>query len=391
MQYNLPILKSQTNKRYLVRCDLNVPRDKGIILDDTRIKMVAPTLKLLLGRNNKVIILSHFGRPKGKFDQQYSVHFLSEYMQKYFPQIKLHFASMDDAPKAIDNMNYGEILLLENVRFYPGEEANDEEFAKKLADLGDIYVNEAFSVCHRAHASVCAITNYLPSFAGLELQRELTNIAAAIKTPKRPLCAIFSGAKISTKLPILHNLLPKVDKMLVGGGIACTLLAAKGQDMANSIVEKEMLDDAKSILVKYQDKIVLPVDYIAAKSIDATKSESMLGSGDLPADYKVLDIGPETVTKFSQALQASKTLLWNGPLGYFENPTFAKGTHAIAEVVSELTAKGELFSVVGGGETVGAIAQLPEQKRHISYTSTAGGAFLELCSGSDLPGIKALQ
>ena len=352
MQYNLPLLKCQTMKSYLVRCDLNVPYHNGKILDDSRIKAIIATVTDLMQHQNKVILISHFGRPKGCHDSKYSMKFLVEPLAQAL-NTTVHFADLDNPTQAIEQMNYSEVLLLENIRFYPQEEANDDDFALKLASLGDFYVNEAFGVSHRPHASVSAITKHLPKFAGYSLQTEFKTITNALNSPERPLCSILSGAKISTKLPILESLLPRVDYMLVGGGIACTLLQASGQDMGNSIVEHNMLDQARSLLEQYQAKIILPIDCIIANNPNDEQGRIFkLDHNSLSGNEAMLDIGPETIALFCKILNKSKTLIWNGPLGYFENPTFAKGSLAVAKAVGDLTKQQQLFSIVGGGETV---------------------------------------
>ncbi|MBA4117734.1 MAG: phosphoglycerate kinase [Candidatus Puniceispirillum sp.] len=379
-------------KRVLVRLDLNVPVKDHVILDDARLRATIPTLKDLMQRGAKVILMSHFGRPSGR-DPALSLSFLVEPMGTLLGT-KVAFCretTGQDAAAQVRAMLSGEVLLLENARFDPREEANDMDFARELAALGDFYVNDAFSVSHRAHASVEAIAHLLPAFGGTCLVREVDALTKALAAPTRPLCAVVAGSKISTKLALLENLIQKVDILMLGGGIANTFLRAQGFGMGGSLVEMSMLGTARDVMEKARARgcqIVLPQDAVVALDTAGTNVRTC-ALEDIAPEEKMFDIGPLSVATFSSFLDKSATLVWNGPLGVFETPPFHKGTVALAREAARLTQMGSLFSIGGGGETVAALSQAGAANL-FSYISLAGGAFLEFLEGKELPGISAL-
>ncbi len=385
-----------TGKRALVRVDLNVPVDGNRqVTDRMRLEAIVPTIRTLVDAGARIVLLSHFGRPKGKPDPALSldtvVYALSETLG-----LPVSFAGDCIGPvaaSAIEALESGEIVLLENTRFHPGEEANDPAFVKALADLGDVYVNDAFSCAHRAHASTEGIARLLPSAAGKAMEAELAALSRALDNPAHPVTAIVGGAKVSTKLMLLGNLVHKVDRLIIGGGMANTFLNALGKPVGKSLCEHDLADTAREIFdsAKASDcNILLPVDGLVAKEFKENAPFENLAAEDTPEDGMILDIGNETIRLFSDALESSRTLIWNGPLGAFETPPFDRGTIAVAERVADLTTKGQLLSVAGGGDTVAALNHA-RVKASLSYVSTAGGAFLEWMEGKELPGIKALQ
>ncbi|MCP4923492.1 MAG: phosphoglycerate kinase [bacterium] len=378
-------------KNVFVRVDLNVPVKDGKILDKTRIHAIVPTIEKLLKASAKIILLAHFGRPYGQNVPNLSLEFLQNPLKELL-KVSVHFSSTSTGPETkekIKSLKEGEILLLENLRFNPGEEANDPSFAKALAQNADFYINDAFAVSHRAHASVDAITCFLPSFAGLLLEKEVQALTKALTTPKRPLVAIVSGSKVSTKLTLLKNLIEKVDTLILGGGLAHTFRTAQGFNLQNSLVEKSMIPVAKEILSSSAaEKIVLPVDGVAGLSLKDSNPK-VYKTQDLPPDLEFFDAGPESIKNICRVLENHKTLVWNGPLGVFEHPPFDQATTLVARHVAQLTQKGQLYSIAGGGETVAALTHAGVQDR-LSDLSTAGGAFLEWLEGKPLPGIQAL-
>jgi phosphoglycerate kinase len=384
-----------TGKRVLVRVDLNVPVQNGRVTDATRIERLAPTLKTLADKGAKTVLLSHFGRPKGKPDPEFSLRPLIAPLSEAAGGRPVHFAEDCVGPEAkrvIQSLENGEIALLENVRFHPGEEKNDPAFAKQLAELGDVYVNDAFSAAHRAHASTEGVAHLLPSAAGRLMQAELEALGAALETPKRPLAAIVGGAKVSTKLDLLNFMLDKVELLIIGGAMANTLLLAQGVEVGRSLCERDMLETARGILRKAQTsgrEIVLPVDAVVAREFKANAPSETVKVGAVPADAMILDVGPATVADIERRLAACRTLVWNGPLGAFETPPFDRGTVEIARRVAALTKGGKLLSVAGGGDTVSALGHAGVVD-DLSYVSTAGGAFLEWLEGRELPGVAAL-
>lgn len=368
------------NKTVLVRLDLNVPvDDSNHVTDHTRIDRVKPTIQELRKRGAKIVILSHFGRPKGAPDKKYSLEFLAPVLSGRWGM-------------SVSFEKEGDIVLKENMRFNPGEEKDDQAFAASLAKLGDFYVNDAFSVSHRAHASVHAIANLLPSDAGLTMRAELSALDAAISNPERPVAAIVGGSKISTKLDLLGNLVTKMDVLVLGGGMANTFAAAKGWNPQKSLFEADMLDTARKIWETAEEhgcQIILPVDCVAASGFAADADHKIVDRDAIPANWQSLDIGPESVKLIQEALADCKTILWNGPVGVFEIPAFAHGTNALATWVAARTKAGKVVSVAGGGDTVAALSQAGVTDG-FTYVSTAGGAFLEWLEGKELPGVAIL-
>ncbi|OJX10742.1 MAG: phosphoglycerate kinase [Caedibacter sp. 37-49] len=390
---NLPDLLqiNLKNKKVIVRVDLNVPMKDGEALDTSRITSLIPTIDYLCEQGARIILISHFGRPEGKINPEMSLKQLLPSLEKCWGR-DVSFG--DDcigpqAQKIIQNLKSGDVILLENLRFHPEEEKNDSQFAQALATLGDLYVNDGFSVSHRAHASVDAITQYLPSYPGLLMTKEIKALSQALNAPQKPLAAIVAGSKISTKLDLLKNLLEKVDLLILSGGIANTFLKSRNIAIGTSLYEPAMLETAKEIEKIAHDKqveIILPID---ATGSHETQNFVTMPLSNLPDSFKILDIGPETVSLFKTKLSQARTVVWNGPLGVFEVPPFDQGTTAIAQTVAELTHDGKLFSIAGGGETLAALTNAKCSKK-FSYLSTAGGAFLEWLEGKKLPGIMAL-
>ena len=382
-------------KRVLVRADLNVPIKDGRVTDTTRIDRTAVTLAELAAKGARVIVLSHFGRPKGP-DPKLSLQPVVAPLSAALGGRKVGFAVDCIGPaaeQAVAALRDGEVLLLENLRFHAEEEANDPGFAKALASLGDIYVNDAFSTAHRAHASTEAIARALPAAAGRLMQAELEHLANALETPARPVCAVVGGAKISTKLDLLGNLVARVDMLVIGGGMANTFLNATGVDIGQSLCEREMADTARAIMAKAKAEgcdVVLPVDAVVAQTLKAGVATRVVPIGEVPSDQLILDVGPVSVADIAARLTDCRTLVWNGPLGAFEVPPFDAGTVAVAKAAAKLTSDGKLLSVAGGGDTVAALAQAGVVDS-FSYVSTAGGAFLEWLEGKDLPGVAALK
>ena len=381
-------------KRVLVRADLNVPVENGVVTDATRIDRVAPSITELADKGAKVILLSHFGRPKGR-DAKNS---LKPVVAELAHVIKRPVKFADDcigetAEQAVAELRPGNILCLENTRFYPGEENNDPEFAKALAKLGDIYVNDAFSVSHRAHASTEGIAHLLPAYAGRTLQTELDALVKALEHPDRPLTAIVGGAKVSTKLDLLGNLLRKVDVLIIGGAMANTFLLAQGKKVGKSLFEKDLVEIAKKILDEARAnkrQIVLPVDAVVAEKYEAHAPSRVVDVDHVGDNDMILDIGPRSIEYAISELARSKTLVWNGPFGTFEIEPFDNGTDEVAEAAAELTQAGKLVSVAGGGDTVAALNAAGVADR-LTYVSTAGGAFLEWLEGKALPGVEILR
>ncbi len=382
-------------KTVLVRGDLNVPTKDGKVTDSTRLDRLAPTLIELADKGAKVVVMSHFGRPKGKRNEEFTLKPVAEALAASLGRpVKM----ADDcigpvAEKAVKALQAGEVLVLENLRFYPGEEKNDPEFIRQLAALGDVYVNDAFSAAHRAHASTEGLAHHMPAVAGRLMQAELEALTKALEVPVRPVVAMVGGAKISTKLELLGNLVQKVDKLVLGGGMANTFLYAKGTDIGASLCEKEMAEAAREIMGKAEAagcEIVLPSDGVVAKEFKEGAPSEVVAIDAVPADGMVLDVGPATAELLNGLLDGAKTVVWNGPLGAFEITPFNQGTNTVAAHAAELTADGKLLSVAGGGDTVAALIGAGVDER-FSYVSTAGGAFLEWLEGKDLPGVAALK
>ncbi len=381
-------------KVVFVRADLNVPFKDGKVTDTTRIDRFVPTVKALTDKGAKVVIASHFGRPKGQFVPEMSLGQIVADVEKALGQ-KVVFVDDcigDKVEAAIKAMKNGDVIMLENLRFYAEEEKNDAAFAAKLAKDVDIYVNDAFSCAHRAHASTEGMAKLKPNAAGLLMQAELEALDAALGNPVRPVAAIVGGAKVSTKLDLLGNLVAKVDKLVIGGGMANTFLFAKGVDVGNSLCEKEMADTACEIMKKAEAakcEIILPVDVVVAKEFAENAENKTVDVNAVPADMMILDIGPKSVAEINKKLAECKTVIWNGPVGAFEIKPFNEATFAIAEAVADLTAKG-LKSIGGGGDTVSALKKAGVAGK-LSYLSAAGGAFLEWMEGKILPGVKVLE
>jgi phosphoglycerate kinase len=381
-------------KRVLVRADLNVPAKDGKVTDTTRIDRSAATLTELASRGAKVIVITHFGRPKGR-EEKYSQKLLLEPLSKAVgkPVAWADDCIGPDAEKVIAGLGEGDIALLENVRFYPEEEKNDPVFAEKLAGMGDIYVNDAFSTAHRAHASTEGLARFLPCAAGRLMQAELEALGKALENPEKPVAAIVGGAKVSTKLDLLGNLVSRVDYLIIGGGMANTFLFAQGKSVGKSLCEKEMADTARAILEKAKAAnchIVLPVDAVVASEFAENAPNKVVSVDAVPDDMMILDAGPASVETIIDRLGGCKTLVWNGPMGAFEITPFDKATNAVAQWAAERTKQGKLLTVAGGGDTVSALAKAGVDTQ-FSYVSTAGGAFLEWLEGKDLPGVAALK
>jgi phosphoglycerate kinase len=375
-------------KRALIRVDFNVPLKGGEITDDTRIQAALPTLQYLLDHGASLVLMSHLGRPKGQVDPQFSLKpvavRLGELLGK---KVKMAPDCVGPEVEAMAAaLKPGDVLLLENTRFHKGEEKNDLALAEQLSKLGDVFVNDAFGAAHRAHASTEGVTHYLPSVAGLLMEKEIEFLGTAIQDPKRPYVAIIGGAKISDKIGVIRNLLQKVDWLLIGGGMANTFFAAKGYEMGDSLVEPESLDVAKELMGVGQGKLVLPVDGVVADAFSADAKHEVVPVDQIKPGWRMLDIGPKTVELFGTKIAAAKTVVWNGPMGVFEFAPFAQGTTAVAQMLADSGA----ITVIGGGDSIAAIQQagLADKMSHIS---TGGGASLEMLEGKVLPGLAALN
>ena len=396
---NLDTLKTTaglelTGKRVLVRADLNVPVAEGRVTDATRLERVVPGLIDLAQRGAKVIVMSHFGRPKNGPDAALSLAPIATALGEIAGRSVAfaHDSIGDQAASVIAGMNNGTIAVLENLRFHKGEEKNDPDFAKELAKLGDVFVSDAFSCAHRAHASTDGITHHLPSYAGPLLMEEINALRTALEKPERPTAAVVGGAKVSTKIPVLMNLVGKVDKLIIGGGMANTFLQAQGIAVGKSLAEPEFHATARAILDEAAARgceIVLPIDAVIASDFKAGADSSVVRVDHVPNDAMILDVGPDSVARVAAVLATCRTLLWNGPMGAFEISPFGEGTFALARQAADLTRAGKLVSVAGGGDTVAAL-NAAGVTADFTYVSTAGGAFLEWLEGKDLPGIAAL-
>lgn len=382
-------------KRVLVRVDLNVPVKDGQVTDTTRIERVAPTIRELSEKGAKVILLAHFGRPKGEPVPEMSLKAIAPAVEEILDQ-RVHFAADcigDKAANAIAEMNDGDVLLLENTRFHKGEEKNDPDFVVALAANGDIYVNDAFSAAHRAHASTEGLAHHLPAYAGRTMQAKLDALEKGLGNPKRPVVAIVGGAKVSTKIDLLQNLVKKVDALVIGGGMANTFLAAQGVNVGKSLCEHDLAETAKSIFAAASAAgctIVLPEDGVVAREFKAGADNEVVDITAIPADQMVLDVGPKSVAAINDWISRAETLVWNGPLGAFEIAPFDKATVVAAKHAASRTRQGSLVSVAGGGDTVAALNHA-EVAEDFTYVSTAGGAFLEWMEGKPLPGVDILH
>ena len=379
-------------KRVLVRVDFNVPLSEGTVTDDTRVRAALPTLRYLVDHGARVIVMSHLGRPKGAPDPQFSLRPVRRVLQRLLGR---NVVFVDDivgpeAHDAVERMVDGEIIMLENVRFEPGEKTNDPEFARALASLADIYVNDAFGAAHRAHASTEGVAHFLPAYAGLLLAREVETLTAMLTEPERPFVAILGGSKVSDKFGVIDRLLDCVDTLIIGGGMCFTLLVAKGVSVGDSIVETEWVEPAKAMLTKAAEKgveLMLPVDFVIAEAIEADAETRIVAREEIPAGQMGLDIGPTTVELFKGAISTARTIFWNGPMGVFEMAPFENGTKQIAIAVSR---NNRAASIVGGGDSVAALKKFDVEDR-ITFVSTGGGASIKLLEGSELPGLAALQ
>ncbi len=384
-----------SGKTCLVRVDLNVPMANGKVTDTTRIDRILPTIRELSDKGAKVVLLAHFGRPKGQIVRDMS---LKQVVPALTHALGKPVAFAADcvgpiAEQAIAGLMQGDIILLENTRFHPGEETNDSELARNMAKLGDIYVNDAFSAAHRAHVSTEALAHLLPAYAGRTMQAELEALSAGLGNPVAPVMAIVGGAKVSSKLDLLQNLMSKVDMLVIGGGMANTFLAAKGKDVGKSLCEHDLAGTARHIMETAADnkcEIILPVDAVVAREFKAHAENQIVSVDDIPADAMMLDVGPDTVALITARMDQTKTLVWNGPLGAFEMEPFDRATVATAQHAGKLTEAGKLVSVAGGGDTVSAMNHAGVGDK-LSYISTAGGAFLEWMEGKPLPGVDALK
>ncbi len=382
-------------KTVLVRCDLNVPMKDGKVTDATRLKRSARTLAELAANGAKVVVLSHFGRPEGKAVSGMSLSPVAAALSEQLGAPVAFAADCigDAARTAISEMREGQHLVLENLRYHAGEERNDADFAKQLAALGDLYVNDAFSAAHRAHASTEGVTHHLPALAGRLMQAELEALGAALEAPEKPVAALVGGAKVSTKMEVLGNLAGKVDLLIIGGGMANTFLAAQGANVGKSLCEHDMLDAARDILSRAKAAgcgVALPTDAVVAREFAEGAANEIVPVNEIPAGGMMLDLGPNSVAALKSKLKGCKTVVWNGPMGAFEIKPFDAGTNGVAQKVAALTAAGTLLSVAGGGDTAAALANAGVEK-DFSYVSAAGGAFLEWLEGKTLPGVAALE
>ena len=382
-----------TGKKVLVRVDFNVPlTEDGQVSDDKRIVAALPTIRYLLDHKAKVILCSHLGRPKGKADPKYSLAPVARRLAELLPDTKIRFATDtigESAKAAIAELQEGEIVLLENVRFHKEETDNDPAFAKALASLADIYVSDAFGTVHRAHASTAGVAAYLPAVAGFLIGKELGVMGAALEQPERPFVAILGGAKVADKIGVITNLLSKCDSLIIGGGMAYTFLKAKGYEIGDSLLDADSIDLAKSLMQQAADKgvnLLLPVDNVVADRFDADADHKVVKSSEIPAGWQGMDIGPETVALFSKVIIAAKTVIWNGPMGVFEFPAFAEGTKKIAEACAAC----EGTTIIGGGDSASAVKKLGFADK-MTHISTGGGASLEFLEGKVLPGVAVLN
>jgi phosphoglycerate kinase len=380
-------------KRALVRVDFNVPLDDdGHIADDTRIRAALPTLELLVERGCRPVILSHLGRPKGKPEPKYSLQPVSRRLEE-LTGYRVNFVEStdsDEAMQATRDCKHGELVLLENTRFLGGEEKNDPRLARALAELGDFFVNDAFGAAHRAHASTVGVAEHLrPAVAGLLMQSELDYLGGALNNPKRPFIAILGGAKISGKIDVIEQLLPKVDGLLLGGAMACTFYKAMGLETGKSLVEEDRVPMAKDLLDRAGMRLTLPHDAIVSPSLEKTREAKAVPRDAIPKDQAMFDIGPQSAASYSRAIATAKTIIWNGPMGVFETPPFDAGTRAIAEAMAKATGKGAT-TIVGGGDSAAAVSEAGLEKK-MSHVSTGGGASLEFLEGKKLPGVEVLD
>jgi phosphoglycerate kinase len=376
------------NQRVLVRVDFNVPIKDGEVGDDTRIRAALPTLNYLLDQRAALVLCSHLGRPKGVPNPEFSLRSVAEHLSKLLdrPVAFSEDCIGSKAEKAAEALNPGDVLLLENTRFHAGETKNDPEMSRQLADLAELYVNDAFGSAHRAHASTEGVAHYLPGAAGFLMEKEIQYLGQAIENPARPFIAILGGAKVSDKIGVIRNLLKKADQVLIGGGMANTFFKAEGYPTGDSLVEDEVLDTARELVLEGGKKLRLPVDMVIADRFEADAASQLVSAGPVPDGWRIMDIGPESVANFSKVIKGAGTVVWNGPMGVFEFPKFAKGTYGVAKAVANSGAT----SIIGGGDSVAAINQ-SGLVDNITHISTGGGASLEMLEGLERPGVAALE
>jgi phosphoglycerate kinase len=376
-------------KHVLVRVDFNVPLENGVVSDDTRIRAALPTIRYLIDHGAKIILCSHLGRPKGKPDPAYSLAPVGVRLSELLDRTVR--AAPDCVGAAVEDlvskMKRGDVLLLENLRFHREEEANEAGFARALAALADVYVNDAFGSAHRAHASTAGVAAYLPAVAGFLMERELNFLGRALTDPPRPFVAILGGAKVSDKIAVIRNLLAKVDTLLIGGGMANNFLKAQGKEVGDSLVENDKLDEARMLIEEQSGKLILPIDVVIADRVDAQAKWRVVGVDQVLPGWRILDIGTKTVQRFKDCLRGAATVVWNGPMGVFEIEPFAVGTFAIAHALAELESA---TTIVGGGDSAAAVEQAGVAER-VTHVSTGGGASLEFLEGKELPGVAALE
>lgn len=378
-------------KKVLMRVDFNVPMQDGVITDDKRIRAALPSIQHLIKQGGKVILMSHFGRPKGKVVEEFRLDPIAKRLGELLgqPVQKANDCIGPEVAKQVDALQPGEVLLLENVRFYAEEEKNDPDFAKSLAKFGDVYVNDAFGTAHRAHASTEGVANYLPAVSGFLMEKELEFLGSAVEDPKRPFVAILGGAKVKDKIAVIESLLGKVDSLIVGGGMAYTFLKAQGYEIGKSLLDEERLDFCRDIMAKAEKagvELLLPIDIVIANEFSAEAEHRVVSAKEIPSDWEGLDIGPKTTELFASVVKKAGTVVWNGPMGVFEFPAFANGTKGVAQALADSSA----VTVIGGGDSAAAVEQMGLADK-MTHVSTGGGASLEFLEGKVLPGVAALN